>query len=131
MKLRARRGANALEFALTLPILLAILSGVIDYSYLLHLQFSMVNAVSQGARAASATDYADGPLAVATTVVNEVWTLSEFDSFPTVTATEFTLSNGDLAVQVTAEVPYEPLVGFLPTPATVSHTAIMRLDDQP
>lgn len=132
MKCRARRGANAVEFALTLPILLAILSGVVDYSYLFHLQFQMVNAVSQGARAGSATNLDADPYAIAVQVVNEVWTHSGFTTNPTVTASAFTLpTTGDLAVQVVATVPYDPLVGFLPTPSTIAHTAIMRLDDQP
>lgn len=131
MRQGARRGANALEFVLTLPVLLILLSGIVDYSYLLHMQFNLVNTVSQGARAASSSDFADAT-GIATQVVQEIWTHTYPDTSATISAQVVTIGSvGDVGVRVEASVPYQPLVGLIPVPSTVEHTAVMRLDDQP
>lgn len=53
---RRRRGANAIEFALTLPVLLLVVSGVFDWSWLAYQRTALKSAVSAGCRAASLID---------------------------------------------------------------------------
>ena len=50
---RSRRGANALEFALILPVLSAMLMGTIDYGYFYSQQNSVVSAMNGAIRAGS------------------------------------------------------------------------------
>lgn len=134
MNQRKRRGANAVEFALTLPVIIFILSGVVDYGYFLHLQYNMINAVTQGARAGVTTDRPEVsgdpvPKTVAETVAKDVWTAANLPGFPTVTATESGTAP-NIQLQVVGTVEFVELVGVLPTPANITHTAVMRMDDQ-
>jgi Flp pilus assembly protein TadG len=50
---RSERGANLVEFALVLPLLLLILAGVVDFGYAFHDYIIITNAAREGARVAS------------------------------------------------------------------------------
>lgn len=45
-----QRGAAAVEFALVLPILLAVAGGIIEFSYIYNLQISVTQAAREAAR---------------------------------------------------------------------------------
>src|SRR5688500_16118035 len=53
---RTRRGANAIEFALTFPVFLFIVLGLIDYGYLFAIQAGLDNAVALACREGAMTD---------------------------------------------------------------------------
>jgi Flp pilus assembly protein TadG len=62
-----RRGANAIEFALTFPLFLVIILSIVDYGYLFAVQAGLDNAVALACREGAMTDPAIGsPSAVAT-----------------------------------------------------------------
>lgn len=50
---RARRGSTLLEFALVVPILLAMLIGIIEFGFPFKNHLTVANAVREGARAAA------------------------------------------------------------------------------
>lgn len=52
-RVRAQGGAAALEFALTVPLLLALLLGGLDYGFYLVQRIALTQAVGEGARAAA------------------------------------------------------------------------------
>lgn len=51
--LSRRRGATLVEFALLLPVLLAILLGIIEFGWLVKNHLTLANATREGARAAA------------------------------------------------------------------------------
>lgn len=51
-----RRGANAVEFALLLPVFVAVLAGAMELSWLFYQQSAVRSAVSRGCRAAAMMD---------------------------------------------------------------------------
>lgn len=53
---RQRRGANALEFALTLPIFFSFFSGIIDCGWLFFQQSALDSAVHEGCRRGATLD---------------------------------------------------------------------------
>lgn len=55
-----RRGANAIEFALTLPVFLVLIMGIIDYGFYFGGQAVLDAAVLEGTRLGAITDPADG-----------------------------------------------------------------------
>ncbi|MEM6926328.1 MAG: TadE/TadG family type IV pilus assembly protein [Myxococcota bacterium] len=52
-RLRSRRGAAAIELAMVLPLLIAVIGGIVTLSWVLLSYASLVDAVSEGARRAS------------------------------------------------------------------------------
>ena len=50
---RSERGANLVEFAIVVPLLLLILAGVVDFGYAFHDYIIITNAAREGARVAS------------------------------------------------------------------------------
>jgi Flp pilus assembly protein TadG len=46
-----RRGAEILEAALVLPIVLLLISGMVEFAYFFHLQHNLTSAAREGARA--------------------------------------------------------------------------------
>ncbi len=53
---RERRGANAIEFALILPIYCALMSGIFDYGWMFYYKSAMDSAVAYGCRQGSVID---------------------------------------------------------------------------
>ncbi len=51
MKLRSEQGTAVVEFAVVLPILLVIVFGIIEFSFILYNQAMITNASREGARA--------------------------------------------------------------------------------
>ena len=58
--LRTRRGGAAVEFALTLPVLLLVFAGIVDLSTYVHARHDVQRAAREGARLAAATRDPDG-----------------------------------------------------------------------
>jgi len=62
MKIRSERGMAVVEFAVVLPLLLVILFGIIEFSFLLYNKAMITNAAREGARfgiVAKTTRYSD------------------------------------------------------------------------
>lgn len=57
---RNRRGGNAIEFALTFPLFLMVLVGLMDYGYLFAMQAGIDNATSIACREGAMVDPAKG-----------------------------------------------------------------------
>jgi Flp pilus assembly protein TadG len=126
---RQRRGASAIEFALTLPFLFGIFSGVFEYGMVFFNQVGVINAVRDGARIAVAADESDATM-IAEARAYEV--LDEFglncDEGCQVSATLGTAPGGYSTISVSAQVPYTPLFGLIPTPENLSGSIVMRYE---
>lgn len=115
-------GVAALEFGLVLPLLMVLLMGIIDYGQVYFVRLSMTNAAREGARvgATRSADMAE-PSAIATANAY----LANAGITAQVTAT--TPSDADPMVRVTVRIiPFEPLVGLVPTPDSLTVSAAMR-----
>lgn len=60
LKRRSRRGANHIEFALTLPLFLFLLFGLIEYGYLFAMQAGLDSAVALSCRTGAMVDPDNG-----------------------------------------------------------------------
>ncbi len=58
--MRSRRGGAAVEFALTLPVLLLVFAGIVDLSLYVHARHDVQRAAREGARLAATTRDPDG-----------------------------------------------------------------------
>ncbi len=144
---KANRGSYAIEFALTLPILLVILSGTIDYGWYFHAQMSVINATREAAHSGSQVD-PDGiedqgvvltPATTALKVAEDVWTATDLPGAPNFTAI-VSGSYPDEEMVVTGIYKLEPLVGFtygfggndagFNTPTTITYSATWLMGNQ-
>ena len=132
---RLRRGASALEFALTLPIVMAILAGILEYGWYLLQLSNVVHALRDGTRIGVTVpiDDAEGP-----TLRAEAHARSVLDGLG-VPCTEgggcwvnATIGpSGDITTLTMAiEVDYTPIVGLLPAPSQLHGTFTMMMQEQ-
>ena len=133
-----RRGANAVEFALSLPILMMILSATVDYGWYFQQQTAVINATAQGVKAA-ANDTSADPLSVGLAVASDVWTATGYPSRMVFTAEYDGVAPHQL-VWVQGDGDYTPLIGFVGnmgeyrvgvvSPSGFSYRAYFRVADQ-
>jgi Flp pilus assembly protein TadG len=127
----SRRGSNTVEFALVTPLLLAMVSGIVDYSWFFTNQTGMVYAVREGTRTGALCAQGGDPEDAAIMSVVAELEGQEVVGDANITAT---LSNDPYPTQtitVSANADWVPLIGLLPTPAKISATWTMRMEDQP
>lgn len=62
---RRRRGANAIEFALIMPVFVMLMMGIIEFSWMFFIRSQVVNAVRDGCRAGAVTPQEQAPEDVA------------------------------------------------------------------
>ncbi|MEN0066647.1 MAG: TadE family protein [Myxococcota bacterium] len=125
-----RRGANIVEFALTLPIFMAILLGLIDYGWVFASQSGIDAATMLACREGSMVDAIfKSPITEAEEELNE-------RAAPWCTGGNCTLSVAprytvpDRAIECSVQMPFRPLIGFVPLPATLEARSIYRLEWQ-
>lgn len=126
-------GSTAVEFAILLPVFVALLLGIAEYGWLFYHEVVVSNAAREGARIGvtyAPGDAVDGPTA-ATTRVGEYLLASglECGGGCEVSAADTGASPSRmLDVQITYA--YEPLLGFVPTPEAVRARSTMRYEVQ-
>lgn len=128
---RSRRRANsAIEVALTLPLFLTLLAGVLEWGLVLPRQALVEHCARDAARAGALTESADAPAAAAAARARQRLAESGLDpDSATIDATVISSAVGDL-ISVEISLPYPPLLGLVPTGATLEGTGRMRLEDQ-
>ncbi len=125
-----KRGGAATELALVLPVLLALLGGVVEWGWFVVQSVAVTGAARDGALAGTLVEADAGPDTVAEARARESLTGSGLDGAgATVAATLGSTSEGTV-VQVDCEVAHDPLFPLLPMPATHRSRASFRLVDQ-
>lgn len=125
---RSRRGANAVEFALVLPVLLTFVFGVIDLGWAHLIRHGASSAAAAGARAGALTAQDAAPNEGAAAAALDQWTELGLPAEPTIVA--FRQGAPEVMV-VRVQVPLDALVGFVVSDGTVEVTAVQRMEDQP
>jgi len=130
------KGSSAVEFALVLPLFLAIFFGIIEYGWVMTQKIVLSHAVAAGARAA--VKMPDGTSDDDLAAVARQKTVSAFSVVGTLAEEDITVEIRDAAVmgqpvprRIFVEVAswtYTPLVGYLPdaaVPDTLKAKAIL------
>lgn len=125
-----RRGANAIEFGLTVPVFFAMLVAVVDYGWWFGAQAGMNNAVSLGCREGSMVDATFGdPMGVALADIQSraaPWCGGAGCTFNVEDRWEVP----EKALDCSGTLPFTPLIGLVPTPSQVFATSTIRLEWQ-
>ncbi|MBX2797373.1 MAG: pilus assembly protein [Myxococcales bacterium] len=108
---RRRRGAQAVEFALILPVMLALMTSMMDFSWLLLHRHVAGEAATAGARAASLSSGDVDPAAVAVQAADARWS-----EFPLWGQPVFEVRTTADVVAVAVTLQSVALIGFVPGP---------------
>lgn len=127
---RKRRGANAIEFALTFPIAVAVLAGIIDYGWLFFQQEAIESATREGARRGSVSIRAENPVPRAELATRQA--LDRNGINPETADVRASLEGlwPDERITVDTTVPFTPLFGIVPVPVQLRARLSMRLEAQ-
>jgi Flp pilus assembly protein TadG len=125
---RSRRGANAVEFALVLPVLLTFAFGVIDVSWAYMLRHGASSAAAAGARAGARTSQTGDPNGAAAAAALAKWNTLDLPATPTIVAFR---QGTPQTVVVRVSVPLHELVGLVVGPEKIDVTVAQRMEDQP
>lgn len=121
---RRQDGNAAVEFGLVLPLLLIILLGIIDWGHVHFTRMTMTNAAREGARVGvTEQDPAHAEQAAQQRAENYLHN-SGVGGADVEAEFGANLEHG-LEVRVSLD-PYDPLVGFVPTPDSLGAEAEMR-----
>lgn len=134
---RWRRGANAIEFAIILPIWVMITLGIIEFSWMYYQQSALNASAALGCRAGSLVDPGDDDqyISAVETKAEEVLLASLIDSggglCDTCLVDAYTVGTApgrSLVCEVSREV--DPILGFLASRTTLDTTQVSRLEWQ-
>jgi len=134
MKRFTRRGSTAIEFALTLPILVVILAGVLEYGWYLFQLSNVVHALRDGARIGVTVPRADSisPEARAAQhardVLNGLGVPCSESGGCLVQALIEPVDDVEV-MELTIEVEYEPMIGLLPHPGQLRGAFTMMMQE--
>ena len=137
-RLRSERGAELLEFALVLPLLLLVLAGILDMGFLFKDYEVVTNAAREGARMASLPGWLESDVK---TRVNSYLTAGGFQGVANTTVSSVVIADGNgrtiRGVKVLVEAPHTylilgPIVQLIQTTAvpmtTLRAAATMRAE---
>jgi Flp pilus assembly protein TadG len=132
---KLRRGGAAIEFAMTAPLLITILSGVIEWGwYLFQLQM-VLNAVADGVRAGSRTAVSADPDPAEVAAARTAQRLVDLDVVSSLSAAKavVTATQGGTSavpeITVTIDMDIEPLIGLIPTPSSYYAKSTLLIED--
>lgn len=124
---RARGGAVAVEFAITLPVLMVLLVGVIEWGWHLHRRVAVVQAVRDGALAGCVVQDPTEAESIAVERTEAALDAAGFTSADaTVEANSSVEATGDV-ITVSASVPYTSIFKLVPVSDTLVAESTFRL----
>lgn len=130
----SRRGAAAIEFALVSIVFLTLLFAIMDYGWYFFRRANLQEAVVEAARrgAAIPETSSPGPEGEARRVIEDKLTGMGIDPADASIAAEVRGSRPTKTLFVTASMPYQDLITFipLPTPDSIGASMSMHLEVQ-
>jgi Flp pilus assembly protein TadG len=143
-RLRSERGAELIEFALILPLLMLIILGLVDFGFLFQRFEVVTNAAREGARMAVLPGYATADVNARVAAYVSAGGVATTSTNPVVTVTNVNIAVGGglptmpgKQVQVSYVSPYlfiGPIAGLFGgsfTTANLTAVAVMRLELAP
>lgn len=125
-----RRGSNAIEFALTLPMVVMLLTGIMDYGFYFSQQQVVVHAARAGARRAAVSD----PETENASEVAKAEVARVLEGGGVTGAAQVGVAFGGVSpnatVTVDVKVDYNGLAGLIPIPGALGSTISSRLERQ-
>lgn len=129
-RLSGSRGAELVELAIAMPLLLVIIGGIIDFALLMQAFGAVSNAAREGARMRTLAGYNDPDV---TARVNSYLAAANLPGTATTTVTPVTIPTGGsgapAAPGFSVTVAYAhsfTMIGSIVSPVTLTSTSVMR-----
>jgi len=128
---RSRRANSAIEFAMVLPVFLSIGAGIVEYGNFFQQEVDLTQIVREAGREAILRPQHEspGPVEAAQTRIQDALKEKGYTGQAAIRATIDGTAPDQLLV-VSASLPYDPLLGMIPSPGHVSAQVVLRLYDQ-
>jgi Flp pilus assembly protein TadG len=131
-------GGTVVEFAIVLPLFIALVFGSIDYAWYLYQKFTLASAIQGGIRSALSVKETDNPdpwttaCNTAKTYLGDGGAIAPLSvTFGPAAASRYSGVKPQRALTVTGTFTFTPLVGLVPMPSpTMIYTTTMLLDAQ-
>ncbi|MFT7521775.1 MAG: Flp pilus assembly protein TadG [Kiritimatiellia bacterium] len=127
---RYRRGVQAVEFGLILPVMITLFSGIADYGWLMHRQQLLMNVCREAARAGAVTDEYTDPRTAAEARAEAAAVEYGLSLEEVTVETSLGGVSPNETIEVTLTLAVEPLVGLVPVPLSIDTSLTMRLEEQ-
>jgi hypothetical protein len=125
-----RRGNTVIEFALALPVLLALLTGVADYGVYFLQRATVLDAAKDATRIAVASPQLQDPVELAEEHAAGILAQVRDGCADCSVDARIVDLEGFAALQVRVSRSFEPLAGLIPTPEQASASVTMLLEHQ-
>ena len=132
----SRHGATAIEFALTLPLFVALVAAIMEYGWMFYVRSTVIHAVRDGCRAGAVIPWSESP---SPTEVAE----QRMTSFLAGYSIDCRGDSERCGISVGSEgespyetmtceltIAYEPLLGLLPAPAQLGAGSVVMYEIQ-
>lgn len=135
---RFRRGGNAIEIALTMPLFLVAIFSLIDYAWYFYTEAMTIEATRQGCRVGAVTpgdpadqqdaahEYIEAELARLGVAQSMTLSTSAYSGSPSDDTVNLYVSSG--IIECDAQIGFQPLVGMIPMPDYVVSSATFSLE---
>ncbi len=124
-----RRGSISVEFAVTLPIVLLLLIGVLEWGRMLAREVAVVTVARDAAHAGALTRKADDPTLVARLQAEDGLRAAGFDpALATVAARSFPNPAGTM-LELRVTVPFTALFGLIPVSPQLHAVTTIRMEE--
>ncbi|HEV3033085.1 MAG TPA: TadE family protein [Polyangia bacterium] len=128
------RGGAAVEFALVLPIFLAVLFAMIDYGWYFYQRFTLAAAIRDGIHQGAAVQMSLDPCGTAITAAKADLSLAGSPINPTNVnwnlCPSYSGSSPNQFMTISGDMNFTPLVGFVKLPAKLSFQMTTLLEIQ-
>ena len=133
--MRRLRGNNAIEFALTLPVFVAIFAAIVEFAWVYYNRAAITTAVHEGCRDGAVVSPELGdPVAEARTGIQDMLIRAGYDCGPTFGDCLLELDlegvSPDETLFCSADVAYLPMMGLIPYPRSIRVESTYRLEMQ-
>jgi Flp pilus assembly protein TadG len=124
-----RRGSISVEFAVTLPIVLVLLVGVLEWGRMLAREVAVVTVARDAAHAGALTRKTDDPTLVAKLQAADGLRAAGFDpALATVEARSFPNPAGTM-LELRVTVPFSALFGLIPVSSQLHAVTTIRMEE--
>lgn len=127
---RTRRGSAAIEFGFWLPVVIVMLSGIIDFGWYMSRSEIVMRAARDGARQGAAVQNTADAIAEANSQANDSLDALSYAGCTVATTTDIDTNNLEW-LETSVSCPFDPLIGIAPgLPGNIGYNFMMYLELQ-